>query len=209
MYRVDFSCELADGIRLRPVQESDAQALAAAFQKNQQHLAPWEPIRPEEFYTVAGQQEVIQRRWAELDAGQHFRWCWQVRTAGAKESDVIGQAGAALKVGDATVTATPIAGGDATFGKTICTSVTLNNGSKETVRFNLFDWKLQAPSGTIITTGFAGSQNMLSSGEIAPGGTASGDVCVDNKNGEAGQFIVFYESVLSFFSDRAAWINAL
>jgi len=66
---VDFSRELADGIVLRPVQESDAPALAAAFQANRAHLAPWEPVRPEDFYTVAGQQEVIARRRAELDAG--------------------------------------------------------------------------------------------------------------------------------------------
>jgi hypothetical protein len=128
---------------------------------------------------------------------------------GAKKGDVVGQAGAPLKVGDATVTAGAIAAGDATLGKTLCTATTLNNGSKETIAFNAFDWKLQTPSGTIVTTGFAGSKNMLSTGEIAPGGTASGDVCFDNKNAEAGQFVVLYEPVFSFFSDRAAWINTL
>ena len=128
---------------------------------------------------------------------------------GAKDSDVVGKAGASLKIGDATVTSAPIAKGDATFGKTICTAVTLSNGSKETISFNAFDWKLQAPSGTILTTGFAGSKNMLSSGEIAPGGKASGDVCFDNKNAEAGKFVVLYEPVFSFFSDRAAWTNSL
>lgn len=128
---------------------------------------------------------------------------------GAKDNDVVGQAGAPVTIGDATVTSAPIAKGDATFGKTICTATTLSNGSKETISFNAFDWKLQTPSGTIVTTGFAGSKNMLSSGEIAPGGKASGDVCFDNKNAEAGQFVVLYEPVFSFFSDRAAWINTL
>ena len=128
---------------------------------------------------------------------------------GAKDSDVVGKAGASLKIGDATVTSAPIAKGDATFGKTICTAETLSNGSKETISFNAFDWKLQAPSGTILTTGFAGSKNMLSSGEIAPGGKTSGDVCFDNKNAEAGKFVVLYEPVFSFFSDRAAWTNSL
>jgi ribosomal-protein-alanine N-acetyltransferase len=66
---VDFSRELTDGTVLRPVQESDAPALAAAFQDNRAYLAPWEPIRPDDFYTVAGQQEVIARRRAELEAG--------------------------------------------------------------------------------------------------------------------------------------------
>jgi hypothetical protein len=50
---------------------------------------------------------------------------------------------------------------------------------------------------------------MLSSGEIAPGGKTSGDVCFDNKNAEAGKFVVLYEPVFSFFSDRAAWTNSL
>ncbi|XAS68442.1 DUF4352 domain-containing protein [Micrococcaceae bacterium Sec5.7] len=126
---------------------------------------------------------------------------------GAKKGDVVGQAGAALKIGDATVTSAPIANGDATFAATLCTATTLSNGSKETINFNAFDWKLQTPSGTIVTTGFSGSKNMLSSGEIAPGGTASGDVCFDNKNAESGQFVVLYQPVFSFFSDRAAWIN--
>lgn len=66
---VDFSRELPDGTVLRPVQEPDAPALAAAFQANRAYLAPWEPARPEDFYTVAGQQEVIARRRTELEAG--------------------------------------------------------------------------------------------------------------------------------------------
>ena len=63
--------------------------------------------------------------------------------------------------------------------------------------------------GCLPGTGFAGSKNMLSSGEIAPGGTASGDECFDNKKAETGQFVALYEPVFKFFSDRAAWINAV
>lgn len=128
---------------------------------------------------------------------------------GAKENDVVGNAGAALKIGEATVTAGPLVNGDATLNPTLCTPVTLNNGSKDTISFNLFDWKLQAPSGTILNTGFSGSTSMLSSGEIAPGGSATGDVCFDNKKAEKGNFVVLYEPVFNFFSDRAAWINKL
>lgn len=128
---------------------------------------------------------------------------------GAKDSDVVGKAGASLKIGEATVTSAPLAAGDATLGKTVCTAVKLNNGSDETIAFNIFDWKLQSPSGTILNSGFAGSNSMLSSGEIAPGGSASGDVCFDNKRDEKGTFVVLYEPVFSFFSDRAAWINKL
>ncbi|MBX7443677.1 MULTISPECIES: GNAT family N-acetyltransferase [unclassified Arthrobacter] len=66
---MDFSSVLAGGIVLRPVQELDARALAEAFQRNRTHLAPWEPIRPETFYTVHGQREVITRQRGELAAG--------------------------------------------------------------------------------------------------------------------------------------------
>ncbi|KIC67064.1 GNAT family N-acetyltransferase [Pseudarthrobacter phenanthrenivorans] len=66
---MDFSCELSEGIFLRPVQKSDAAPLAAAFQANRSYLAPWEPVRPESFYTVQGQRDVIGRRLAELHAG--------------------------------------------------------------------------------------------------------------------------------------------
>ncbi|GGH97340.1 hypothetical protein GCM10007170_27360 [Arthrobacter liuii] len=62
-------CEFADGLGLRPVQESDARALAAVFQANREHLAPWEPVRTERFYTVEGQSEVIKGRRAELASG--------------------------------------------------------------------------------------------------------------------------------------------
>ena len=128
---------------------------------------------------------------------------------GAEASDVIGQAGAPLVLGDITVTSTALSNGDPTLGPTLCTTATIQNGSDETIDFNLFDWKLQAPSGTISNAGAAGSADLLSSGEVAPGGTATGDVCFDNEAAESGQHIVLYEPVLSFFSDRAAWINAL
>lgn len=129
---------------------------------------------------------------------------------GAEKSDVVGQAGAGLKIGEVTVTSAQIANGETVFSRqTLCTAVTMNNTSKETISFNLFDWKLQTPGGTIVTTGFSGSDKMLSSGEIAPGGTASGDVCFDNKQPAPGTYVVLYEPVFKFFSDRAAWINAL
>lgn len=38
------------------------------------------------------------------------------------------KAGAALKIGAATVTATPLVNRDATLGKTVCTAVKMNNG---------------------------------------------------------------------------------
>ena len=66
---MNFSSELFDCVVLRPVRKLDARALTEAFQKNRAHLAPWEPVRPERFYTVQGQQEVITRQRTELGLG--------------------------------------------------------------------------------------------------------------------------------------------
>lgn len=127
---------------------------------------------------------------------------------GAQEGDVVGQAGEALALGDTEITSTPIAAGDATLGPTLCTTVSLTNGSEDTIDFNPFDWKLQNPSGTILNTGFVGSDNALPGGQIAPGGNASGDVCFDGE-ATAGDYVLFYEPAFSFSSDRGAWLNTL
>lgn len=66
---MNFSSDLPEGVVLRPVQKVDARALTEAFQENRAHLAPWEPIRPDKFYTVQGQQEVITRQRREMTAG--------------------------------------------------------------------------------------------------------------------------------------------
>ncbi|UWX97755.1 DUF4352 domain-containing protein [Arthrobacter zhaoxinii] len=128
---------------------------------------------------------------------------------GAQDSDVIGQAGDPLVLGDITVTSTALSPGDSTLGPTLCTTATIQNGSDETIDFNAFDWKLQAPSGTISNAGVTGSSNILAGGQVAPSGTATGDVCFDNAAAESGKYIVLYEPIFSFFSDRGAWINTV
>ncbi|GAA1889722.1 hypothetical protein GCM10009715_39430 [Paeniglutamicibacter psychrophenolicus] len=125
---------------------------------------------------------------------------------GAEESDVIGNAGAALKMGDITVTSAALEQGKSILGATLCTAVSVKNGSDETIDFNSMDWKLQSPGGTIKNITFGGSDDTIGGGEIAPGGSTKGDVCFEAKN-EKGQYIVLYEPVFKFFSDRAAWIN--
>ena len=44
--------DLGDGIRLRLVEHGDAEAYAAAYDANRAHLARWDPVRDESFYTV-------------------------------------------------------------------------------------------------------------------------------------------------------------
>ncbi len=119
------------------------------------------------------------------------------------------KAGDAVNAEGLTVTAGPLKPGDATLGKTLCSPVAYQNGRKEPVDFNGgFDWKLQDPNGTILMTGFMGSNTLLQAGQIAPGGRASGDVCFNAQQGTPpGQYIVLYDPSFRFTSDRIAWLN--
>jgi ribosomal-protein-alanine N-acetyltransferase len=47
---------LPGGAVLRPLAAGDARELLDAYLRNREHLAPFEPIRPESFYTLEGQQ---------------------------------------------------------------------------------------------------------------------------------------------------------
>ncbi|MCS0601638.1 GNAT family N-acetyltransferase [Streptomyces sp. LP11] len=51
--------ELADGVTLRSLARGDADALCAAYVENRRHLEPWDPVRPEAFFTPAGQAERV------------------------------------------------------------------------------------------------------------------------------------------------------
>ncbi|MFF3288347.1 hypothetical protein [Streptomyces sp. NPDC003023] len=53
------------GVRMRPALPGDAEALCAAHVDNRDHLAPWEPRRAEEFFTVDGQARRIDGAWRD------------------------------------------------------------------------------------------------------------------------------------------------
>jgi hypothetical protein len=109
------------------------------------------------------------------------------------------------------MTATKLAPGDATIQKTLCSTVTYQNGGSDTASFNGgFDWKLQDPNGAIIMTGLLGSDNLLNAGQLVPGGKTSGDVCFDAPQGSlSGTYILLLDPTFQFASDRVAWINTL
>jgi ribosomal-protein-alanine N-acetyltransferase len=50
---------------IRPVQPEDAPELAALYAANREFLAPYEPVRPEEFFTEDGQRERLERQLAD------------------------------------------------------------------------------------------------------------------------------------------------
>jgi ribosomal-protein-alanine N-acetyltransferase len=78
--------ELAPGIIFRTVTETDADALAQAYDRNREHLARWDPRREQSFYTVEHQRAVIARQLREQAEGRLVRWVL------AAEEDVVGTA---------------------------------------------------------------------------------------------------------------------
>ncbi|MGN6796018.1 MAG: GNAT family N-acetyltransferase [Streptosporangiaceae bacterium] len=47
----------------------DVPVLAELYRANRDFLAPWEPLRPEDYYTVDGQRALVEGALARLDAG--------------------------------------------------------------------------------------------------------------------------------------------
>ncbi|PZS32772.1 MAG: hypothetical protein DLM61_06315, partial [Pseudonocardiales bacterium] len=125
---------------------------------------------------------------------------------GATKDDTVAKAGDAVNKDNLVLTTTVIKKGDSTFGKTLCSTMTYQNNQKGPVSFNAFDWKLQDPNGTILTTTIGGSDNTLNSGDLAPGGKVTGDVCFDNKSSASGQYVVLYQGSI-FSGDRIDWMN--
>ncbi|MEU2199281.1 GNAT family N-acetyltransferase [Isoptericola sp. NPDC019482] len=50
---------LPAGVTLRLLHPDDGPALAAAYTRNREHLAPWEPVRPPEFFDAGRQAELV------------------------------------------------------------------------------------------------------------------------------------------------------
>lgn len=68
------STTLPSGTTLRLLVSTDAAALAAAYHRNREHLAPWEPLRDEDFFTAEGQAGAIAVRLAGLASGSEVPW---------------------------------------------------------------------------------------------------------------------------------------
>jgi ribosomal-protein-alanine N-acetyltransferase len=68
------SVALTDTVRLRVLRRPDAGPLADAYLRNREHLAPWEPLRFEEFFTVQGQAASIESKLGLFIAGSDVPW---------------------------------------------------------------------------------------------------------------------------------------
>ncbi|MBT2456126.1 GNAT family N-acetyltransferase [Streptomyces sp. ISL-86] len=61
---------IIDGVEMRGVTLDDAVGLAGVLERNRAYMAPFEPYRPEEFYSEAGQQARIRGLLEERDGGR-------------------------------------------------------------------------------------------------------------------------------------------
>lgn len=69
---------LTEEVVLRPVTVADAAAYARAYSRNFEHLKPWEPTRPDGFYTEAGQASLLTKLEADRAAGRTERWTFDL-----------------------------------------------------------------------------------------------------------------------------------
>jgi len=67
---VQFEQALTDAVTLREARVADAAELAAAYARNRDHLAPWDPARPASFFEPAGQLGLLTARVAAADTGE-------------------------------------------------------------------------------------------------------------------------------------------
>ena len=65
---------LPDGYAIRPLELTDAAALAAAYTRNRAHLEEWDPHRDESFFTEQGQAAAVAGQLAAVEVGQNLAW---------------------------------------------------------------------------------------------------------------------------------------
>jgi ribosomal-protein-alanine N-acetyltransferase len=66
---VTFFTDLSADVSLRLIEDDDADAIAEAYRRNRQHLAPWEPERSEAFFTASHQSSVVTTQLEHYAAG--------------------------------------------------------------------------------------------------------------------------------------------
>lgn len=69
-----LAAELPGDVHMRLLRGSDAERLGAAYRRNRDHLAPWEPVRSAEFLTSEGQSANIGGKLGMFAAGTGVPW---------------------------------------------------------------------------------------------------------------------------------------
>lgn len=62
--------ELDEGFLLRPIASGDGAALAEAYRRNREHLAPWEPVRTPDFFLANVQEREVAASLRRLAEGR-------------------------------------------------------------------------------------------------------------------------------------------
>lgn len=65
---------MPDGFAVQELTVDHAPALAEAYDRNREHLAPWDPIRPTAFFSPAGQAADVVARLDVVRRGQGASW---------------------------------------------------------------------------------------------------------------------------------------
>ncbi|MEU4387305.1 GNAT family N-acetyltransferase [Promicromonospora sp. NPDC023805] len=73
-----FEIALTDDVTLRELTKDDAEALARAYWRNREHLAPWDPVRPEAFYTEEWHKEHLWALVLENSTGRALYTAFEV-----------------------------------------------------------------------------------------------------------------------------------
>ncbi|MFJ4174381.1 GNAT family N-acetyltransferase [Microbacterium sp. NPDC089696] len=59
---------------LRLIRRGDGAALARAYAANRAHLAPWEPLRADDFFTAERQEQGVEQSLVDVEAGRGYRF---------------------------------------------------------------------------------------------------------------------------------------
>jgi hypothetical protein len=103
------------------------------------------------------------------------------------------------------ITAEPLRKVKPQYGdRMVCSKVSYKNTGDEAKSFNMFDWKIQNSQGVQSPATMA-QDGGLQSGQLAPGGSVSGDVCATDP-GTKGDYLVINEAV---FEDPIRWKASL
>jgi [ribosomal protein S5]-alanine N-acetyltransferase len=65
---------VAEGYEIRPMRDGDAPAFALAYRRNRAHLEPWDPDRPEFFWTDEGQVENVASGLRAAEEGRTYTY---------------------------------------------------------------------------------------------------------------------------------------
>lgn len=110
-----------------------------------------------------------------------------------------------IGIGGAFVTATWTRSTDSSGTATICAAVNIGNLHSSTISYNENYWSLQTPAGTAANADLAATGS-LGSGQMMPGGSASGSVCFDDP-GQTGTYVGIYKDPLK--PTRGIWLVPL